>query len=479
MIGRKQEIAILNKLYASNKSQFVAIYGRRRVGKTYLVNEVFEGRITFHHAGLSPIESDNEMSDGPLRKQLKHFYNSLIFQGMKKSKCPENWMDAFLMLEMFLQSKDDGSRQLIFIDELPWLDTPKSGFITAFEGFWNTWACSRKNVMLIVCGSATSWMTDKLINNHGGLYNRLTCELKLTPFSLGECEQYFKSENIKLSRYDIVQSYMITGGIPYYLSYYQRGLSLAQNVDALFFGKNAPLHNEFNRLFSAIFSNPQMMISLIRAIGSRHYGCTRSELAEAAGIAMGGTLTNALSALIASDFIIKYVPFGCSKREEHYKLTDSFCNFYLRFVENENKLSNDFWLSNIESQNIVTWRGIAFENVCFNHIEQIKKALGISGVSTNQSAWSKRKGEESGTQIDMLIERKDNIVNMCEIKFYGTEFAVDKNYDKVLRNRISLLSEEISPKMAIHSTLITTYGLKYNEYSGDFVNVINMDALFD
>ena len=479
MIGRKKEIEILNKLYDSKKSQFVAIYGRRRVGKTYLVNEVFEGRITFHHAGLSPIEYNEEVSDGPLKQQLKHFYNSLIFQGMKKSKCPDNWMDAFLMLELFLQSKDDGSRQLIFIDELPWLDTPKSGFITAFEGFWNTWACSRKNVMLIVCGSATSWMTDKLINNHGGLYNRLTCELKLSPFTLGECEQYFQSENIRLSRYDIVQSYMITGGIPYYLSYYQSGLSLAQNIDLLFFEKNSPLHDEFKRLFCAIFNNSEMMISLVRAIGSKHYGCTRSELADVAGIATGGTLTSALSALIASDFIIKYVPFGCSKREEHYKLTDSFCNFYLRFVENKDRLSNDFWLSNIESQNIVTWRGIAFENVCFNHIEQIKKALGINGVSTTQSAWSKRKGDESGTQIDMLIERKDNIVNMCEIKFYGTEFTVDKNCDKILRNRMTLLSEEIPSKMAIHSTLITTYGLKYNEYSGAFVKVIDMDALFD
>ena len=479
MIGRKQEITTLNKLYESNKAQFVAIYGRRRVGKTFLVNEVFAGRVTFRHAGLSPIESDVESTDSPLRRQLKHFYNSLILQGMKKSKCPENWMDAFLMLEMFLQDKDDGSRQLIFIDELPWLDTPKSGFITAFEGFWNTWACSRKNVMLVVCGSATSWMTDKLINNHGGLYNRLTCEIKLAPFTLGECEQYFISENIRLSRYDIVQSYMITGGIPYYLSYYQSGLSLAQNVDELFFKKNAPLLNEFNRLFSAIFNNPEMMISLIRAIGAKHYGCTRTELAEAAGMTVGGTLTKALIALIASDFIIKYVPFGCSKKEEYYKLTDSFCNFYLRFVENKKELSNDFWLSNIGSQNIVTWRGLAFENVCFNHIKQIKKALGISGVSTNQSAWSKRKGEEIGTQIDMIIERKDNIVNMCEIKFYGEEFSVDKNYDKVLRNRVSLLLEELSPKMAIHSTLITTYGLKYNEYSGAFTNIIDMDALFD
>lgn len=479
MIGREKEIAMLNKLYDSNKPQFVAVYGRRRIGKTYLVNEVFEGRITFRHAGLSPIESGIDLPESPLKKQLRHFYNSLILHGMKKNSCPDNWMDAFLMLESFLQSIDNGERQLIFIDELPWLDTPKSGFITAFEGFWNTWACSRKNIMVVVCGSATSWMTDKLINNHGGLYNRLTCEIKLAPFTLKECEQYFKSENIMLSRYDIVQAYMITGGIPYYLSYYQSGLSLAQNIDALFFNSNAPLNNEFYRLFSAIFNNPDTMISIIRAINSKRAGCTRSEIADITGMQRGGSLSTALSALIASDFIIKYVPFGCSKREPYYKLIDPLCIFFLKFVEQKDSLSDDFWLINIQSQNIISWRGLAFENVCFNHIAQIKKALGISGVSTRQSAWSKHNGEESGAQIDMIIERKDNIVNMCEIKFYGDEFVVNKSYDKTIRSRISLLSQEISPKMAIHSTLITTFGLKYNEYSGDFVNVIDLDALFE
>ena len=475
MIGRKKEIALLKRLYESNKAQFVAVYGRRRVGKTYLINDVFGEKITFRHAGLSPIESGDE---SPLKKQLKHFYNSLLLHGMPRSKCPENWLDAFLMLELFLQSKDDGSRQLIFIDELPWLDTPKSGFITAFEGFWNTWACSRKNLMLVVCGSATAWMSDKLINNHGGLYNRITSEIKLSPFTLGECEEYFKSENIKHSRYDIVQSYMITGGIPYYLSYYQRGLSLAQNVDNIFFSTNAPLKDEFKRLFNSIFVNPDMMISLVKAIGAKHYGCTISEISEASGISRGGTLTKALSALIASDFIIKYIPYGI-KKEEHYKLVDPFCNFYLRFIENQKEISKDFWLSNVESQNIVSWRGIAFENVCFNHISQIKKALGISGVSTSESAWSKQKGDEIGTQIDMLIVRKDNIVNMCEIKFYSSEFSVDKNYDKVLRNRVLLLSSKLSRKMSISSVLITTFGLKYNEYSGDFDNVILIDDLFD
>ena len=478
MIGRKKEIETLKRLYNSNKSQFVAVYGRRRVGKTFLINEVFTNKITFKHSGLSPIENDNDLIDSPLKRQLKHFYNSLVLYGMKKSECPDNWMDAFLMLEKFIQSIDDGRRQLIFIDELPWLDTPKSGFITAFEGFWNTFACARKNLMLVVCGSATSWMSDKLINNHGGLYNRLTCEIKLMPFSLKECELYFQSENVKLSRYDIVQSYMISGGIPYYLAYYQSGLSLAQNIDEIYFKDKAPLRNEFVRLFNSVFRNSEMMMTIIKAIGSKHYGCTRDEIVKMTGISGGGTLSSALSALIASDFIIKYTPFACDKKEDYYKLTDPFCNFYLNFME-EDSLSEDFWLSNISSQRIVTWRGIAFENICFNHIDQIKKALGISGVSTKESAWSKKGVEETGTQIDMLIERKDNIVNMCEMKFYGAEFSVDKNYDRILRNRLILLEKEISSKMVIHSTLITTYGLKYNEYSGDFVKVITMDDLFE
>lgn len=478
MIGRKKEFEKLNDLYNSNKSQFIAIYGRRRVGKTYLVNETFKDKITFRHAGLSPIESDSDKSLSPLKKQLKHFYNSLLLHGMKKSSCPENWMEAFFMLEVFLQGKDDGSRQVVFIDELPWLDTPKSGFITAFEGFWNTWACTRSNFMLIVCGSATSWMTDKLINNHGGLYGRLTYEIKLSPFMLGECEAFFKENNIRLSRYDIVQAYMITGGIPYYLNFFQKGLSLAQNIDDMFFSTGAQLKGEFVRLFNSIFNNADLMMSIIHILDGSSYGFTRDELSEKTGLKTGGTLTNALNALIAGDFIVKYVPFGIKGKPEYYKLVDPFCIFYMKFIEDRGSIDSEFWRSNISSQSIVSWRGIAFENVCFNHIKQIKNALGISGVSSSQSAWSKREGDSSGTQIDMLIDRKDNVLNMCEMKFFGDKFRIDKSYDAVLRHRENLLFQMISPKTIIHSTLITTFGLEYNEYSGDFTNVIDMDALF-
>lgn len=478
MIGRKNEITELNKLYESNKAQLIAVYGRRRVGKTFLVDETFKGRITFRHAGLSPIESSDVSGGSPMKIQLKHFYNSLLMHGMKKSKCPDNWLDAFFMLEMLLQSKDDGKRQLVFLDELPWLDTAKSGFITAFEAFWNTWGCHRDNLIVIVCGSATSWILDKLINNHGGLYNRVTYEIKLSPFTLLECEEYFQNENIKFSRYDIVQCYMITGGLPYYLSYFQKGMSLAQNIDRLFFSKGGKLKGEYDRLFASIFNNPDMMKSIIKLLSTRSAGYTRNVISEKTGYSAGGTLTEALQGLIASDFIIKYVPFGYSKREEHYKLVDPFCIFYLRFVEKEDSLNESFWQQNQVSQSVTSWRGFAFENVCFNHIKQIKAALGISGVSTKHSAWTKRSDDTMGTQIDLIIERKDHVVNLCEIKFYGNDFVQTKESHRNLMNKQQLLEKEISSRMVIHNTLITTYGLKYNEYSGDFDNVITMEALF-
>ena len=478
MIGRKSEIAELQRLYNSDKAELIAVYGRRRVGKTYLIDQTFKGKIKFRHAGLSPIEVRDASGRSPMKKQLKHFYNSLILHGMKKSKCPEDWLDAFLMLETFLNSVDDGSRMVVFLDEVPWLDTPKSGFITAFEGFWNTWACHRDNLTVVVCGSATSWIIDKLINNHGGLYNRVTHEIKLSPFTLLECEEYFKSAKIKMSRYDITCAYMIAGGIPYYLSYFERGKSLPQNVDLLFFEKGAKLRSEYDRLFSSIFTNPEMMKAIVGELSRKSCGLTRDEISVKSGYATGGALTEALNALIASDFVEKYVPFGMSKRDELYKLTDPFCIFYNRFVKDSDRVNESFWAPNRSSQSVVSWRGYAFENVCFRHIAQIKAALGISGISSRQSAWSKRKSETRGAQIDLIIERKDNVVNMCEIKFYSSEFSVDSDYYEILTNRRALLESELPGRTAIHNTLITTKGLKYNTYSGFFDNVITLEDPF-
>ncbi|HAZ91139.1 MAG TPA: ATPase [Eubacterium sp.] len=475
MVGREQEIRDLNRLYDRNKAELVAVYGRRRVGKTFLIDEVFADRITFRHAGLAP--GDDEPV-GILRAQLDHFYNSLIIYGMEECKKPDNWLDAFLLLEKYLQKIDDGSRQLIFIDELPWLDTPRSGFLRAFEGFWNNWGCHRKNLMVIVCGSANSWILDNLINNHGGLYNRVTYQIKLSPFSLKECEEFYNENHISLSRYDIVQSYMILGGIPYYMGYFDLGLSLAQNIDKLFFERDAMLKNEYDRLFESIFVNPEAMKKILEVLSTRNSGYTRKEISVKTGFSDGGGLSRYLNALVASDFVVKYVPFGFGKREEHYKLTDPFCLFYLHFYDAINSGDDEYWQHNLSSQSVVVWRGYSFENVCFNHIPQIKKALGISGVITSASAWSKREDDEEGAQIDLLLSRNDNVLNMCEIKFYGDDFAVNGDYYRKLLRRQEMLMKDVNKKTVVRSTLITTFGLKRNEYSGIFTNIITLEDLF-
>ena len=475
MIGRKRETEELEELYRGKQAELVAVYGRRRVGKTYLVEQTFKGRFAFRHAGLSPLEHENK---GMLEAQLLHFYHSLQSYGLSNRKCPANWMEAFFLLQQLLEEKGDGQRLVVFIDELPWLDTARSGFITAFEGFWNNWGAHQDHLMMIVCGSSNSWMLDKLINNHGGLYGRVTYEIKLSPFSLGECEEFFAGSNVALSRYDIVQCYMIVGGIPYYLRYFRKGLSLAQNVDALFFNENAKLKYEYDRLFSSVFSNPEMVKSVVAFLYTKNAGYTRKEITDKLHISDGGTISNCLKALEASDFVMKYVPFGMNGKQEHYKLIDPFCLFCLRFVQNSRDVSEYFWEQHLKSQPVTIWRGLAFENLCFRHVKQIKAALGISGVGSRQSAWSKRKEDSDGAQIDMLIERDDNVVNMCEIKFYGDMVTVNGEYYRMLFSRQELLSAELPAKFVIHSTLITTYGLTQNEYSGAFVRVVTMDDLF-
>ena len=477
IIGREQETEELNGLYNSGRAEFVAVYGRRRVGKTFLVDETLKGKITFRHLGLSPVDERNQRNG--LKEQLKYFYLSLLKHGMKKSKRPTSWLEAFFMLEMHLQSLDDGSRQVVFLDELPWMDTPRSGFITALEAFWNGWGCHRHNLMLVVCGSANSWMLDNLVNNQGGLYGRTTYEVKLEPFNLSECEAFFQSKGVVMSRYDVVQSHMVVGGIPYYLGYMKKGLSLAQNIDRLFFAKGAKLHDEYDRLFASVFAKPEQMKSIVQFLGTRHSGYTRQEILGKTGLKDCGDSTKLLKALVASDFIEPYIPFGKGKREKHYKLIDHFCLFYMKFVQGQKDIDPEFWMHNVTSQGVSSWRGFAFEEVCFSHINQIKKALGILGVSSTQSAWAVKGDDETeGAQIDLLINRKDNVVNLCEMKFYNEKFTVNKAYYSKVVHRQNLLAEQIPRRAVIHNVLVTTEGLTYNEYSGVFQKVVTIDDLF-
>ena len=473
--GRKNEIEQLRNYYGSGKAEFIAIYGRRRVGKTYLVNEVFRNNMTFHHTGLSPYDRHRKVT---LKDQLLNFYFSLVRHGMEGVSQPTSWMEAFFLLEQFLERQDNGTRQVVFIDELPWMDTNRSGFLTALEGFWNGWGNTRQNLCLIVCGSATSWMLDNLINNKGGLYGRLTGELKIRPFTLAECKDFFDNRGIRMSHYNIAQAYMVLGGIPYYLDYFSASLSLAQNIDNLFFSPKAKLGDEFERLFASVFDNAEGCMKIVRVLGKRHAGYSRSELAETIGIPSGGDFSKMLKALENSDFITQYIPFGESRRSIRYKLTDSFCWFWLHFKEHRKVTETDYWQHHMRESEIASWRGVAFEELCFSHISQIKRALQIGGVSSRESAFVVRNdGNNDGMQIDLCIDRSDDVINLCEMKFNKEEYLVTKSYAETLAKRQSAI-EQMMPCKTVHTTLVSAAPLHRNEYSDIFTSQVTLDDLF-
>ncbi len=475
IIGRKDEIAELKRYYKSGRAEFVAVYGRRRVGKTFLIDEVFHDDMAFHHTGLSPYDRQRKVST---KDQLQNFYFSLIRHGMDGINPPKSWMEAFFVLEKFLETTDNGSRQVVFIDEAPWMDTARSGFLTALEAFWNGWGNTRHNLMLIVCGSATSWMLDNLINNKGGLYGRLTGELKLAPFTIKECEDFYRSRGVKMTRYNVAQAYMIFGGIPFYMNFFNPAFSLAQNVDALFFARNAKLGDEFNRLFNSVFDRADDCMKIIRTLGTRHAGYTRQEISAKTGITPNGEFTKMLKALIGSNFIIKYVPFGASARDEHYKLTDSLCWFWLHFKDGKNIRQEDYWQHHMRESEISAWRGIAFEELCLQHIRQIKQALQIGAVSSTESAYIiKGDKETEGMQIDLVINRDDDVINLCELKYSKSPYVVTQAY----ANRLTARLEAIEEKMKDKTFLLTYIGsapLAENEYSDIFPCKITLDDLF-
>ena len=465
----------MKRYYGSGKAEFVAVYGRRRVGKTFLINEVLGDYMAFHHTGLSPYDRKRKVT---LKDQLQNFYFSLIRHGMEGISCPQSWLEAFFMLERLLERNDNGSRQVVFIDELPWMDTARSGFLTALEAFWNGWGNTRHNLCLVVCGSATSWILDNLINNKGGLYGRLTGEIKLSPFTLRECEEFFKSRHVKMSRYNVIQAYMILGGIPYYLDYFNPSLSLAQNIDALFFGPKAKLGDEFERLFVSVFDHAEESMKVIRILGQRHSGFTRNEIAAEMGTNPNGDFSKILKALLASDFITKYVPAGLGKREEHYKLSDCFCWFWLHFKEKNRISESDYWQHHLKEPEIASWRGIAFEEVCMQHIRQIKTALQIAGVASNESSLVvKGEKDKEEMQIDLLIDRADDVVNVCEMKFSKAAFVVTNAYEKKLASRLDAL-ETLMHSKTFHLTLISVKPMERNEYSDIFTATLTADDLF-
>ncbi len=469
IIGRAEEQRILETCYKSDKAELIALYGRRRVGKTYLVKTYFKEKFDFYVTGIY---------EGTKAEQLRFFNKQLSdYSGVPYPQV-DNWFDAFDQLKHYISNLKK-EKVVIFIDELPWLDTPRSRFIKAFELFWNSWAADQPRIKLIVCGSATTWMISHLLGNKGGLHNRVTRRIKLSPFSLAETEAYLKSQGIVWNRYQIAEAYMIMGGTPYYLQMLQKGYSLSQNIDYLFFSENAELRNEYGFLFRSLFNDSSIYRSTVELLSKKAKGMTRAEMMKTLKLPEGGTFSEVLENLCNCDFIRKYSAFGKKERDVLYQLTDLFTLFYLRFVKNSNGRDEHLWSNMIDSPERRTWCGYSFEQLCLHHIQQIKNRLGISGIQSDVCSWTLPANDEhKGAQIDLLIDRKDQIINLCEMKYSTGEYEITKRYNDEMQERRELFRSQTKTRKALHLTMVTTYGVKENPYSGMIQSQVIMDDLF-
>lgn len=469
LLAREREINELKRVYESDKSEFAVILGRRRIGKTFLVHSFFNNTFDFKYTGV------RQMSQS---RQLENFGIALReYGGDAFSVKPRDWYEAFRHLRLLLELKPKERRKVVFIDEMPWIDSSTSEFVSALENFWNGWANMHGDIVFVACGSATSWMTNNIEENQGGLHNRLTSRIHLSPFTLKETEEYLHAHGFLWERYDILRCYMVLGGIPYYLSLLDSRLSLAQNIDRLFFEKSPVLKGEFGELYNALFRNAERYISIVRALSEKREGMTREEIRNKTKID-GGQLTKILTNLEQSDFIIGYQKFNNKKKNTTYRLCDFFTLFYFKFIENQSTGDRNFWLHRQNMPGINIWQGYTFEQICLSHIEQIKKKLGIAGVATSSSTW--RSNDSSlNVQIDLLIDRADRVINVCEIKFSQEPYIITKEYAQKLREHMGIFKYESKTRRSLAITFITTFGVAKNVHSSMVQNEITADDLFE
>ena len=461
IIGRKKEQQQLLKLSQAKQSVFLAIYGRRRVGKTYLIRTFFKDQFDFYASGVSNVST---------AQQLAIFHHSLIEAGSGEDQfnLPKDWFEAFGQLKQVLSNSKNVQKR-IFLDELPWLDTPRSNFIPALEHFWNTWASARNDIMLIVCGSAASWIINKLISNKGPLYNSVTDRIDLSPFNLQEAFNFLKAKGAPFDCYQIVQLYMVMGGIPFYLDKIDIEESAIQNINKLCFERNGILNTEFNNLYRSLFKKAENHLLIVHALTEKNKGLTRAEIAKYTGIPSGGGLTRVLNELEQSNFIRRYLPFGKKKNESLYQLIDFYSLFYLKFIEKSNREDTENWISVIANPKHRTWSEYAFKLIGLMHIDQIKENLGISGVQTTASSWI-GSHENNRAQIDLVIDRRDQIISICEFKFSFNKFTIDKQYAEKLKDKIDIFKAATKTRKAVNMAMITTYGITENSYSRVVVN---------
>ena len=472
LIGRKRETNLLMDSLRSSRPEFVAVYGRRRIGKTYLVKQLLGDEFCFYMTGVYNYT----------KQQILSYFQAQLakYSGQKRRK-PHNWFEAFAQLRDYLSGLSERERLVIFIDELPWLDTPRSDFLPSFELFWNGWASEHSNLKLIVCGSATTWMTNKLIGDRGGLHNRVTRKIHLGPFCLAETEELLRSKGIIWTRHQIVECYMAMGGTPYYLEKLDKAYSLPQNLDRLFFSENAELAEEYGFLFRSLFKDAITYQRLVELLAKRAVGMRREEITQALGIQSGGKLSEALDNLINCDFIRRYNAFGATSTGALYQLTDLYTLFYLRYVKGNRGSDEQFWSHRIDSPSHRAWSGYAFEQVCLHHVWQIKRKLGINGIQSNVCSWIQRAVPEHGkrgAQIDLIIDRRDQVVNLCEIKYALHPYEITPGYMEEVIERREAFRQSTSTRKALHITFITTCGLKANAQSGMVQSEVSLDDLF-
>ena len=457
LIGRKNEISILQNALKSNKPELITVYGKRRIGKTFLVRNVYKNYIQFEFSGI------NNCS---LKQQLNNFYLTLADKNDSFKK-PTDWIEAFHQLNQYISKLTSKKKKVIFIDEFPWLDSRKSNFLSAFDNFWNSYATKRDDLVVVICGSAASYMVKNIIKSKGGLHNRITNKIQLLPFNLFETELLLKKNKVKLTQYDILQIYMAMGGVPYYLEKILPGESVVQAIDRLCFTKDGVLRNEFNNVFASLFDQHDNHEAIIRALASVRKGLTRTEIAKKSKLKSGGTLSKTLTELEESGFIEKYLPYKGNK-DSVYRLTDEYSLFYIKYIENIKPSNKGIWIKMYNQPTYKIWSGFSFETICIKHVEQIKEGLKISGVNSLQGSWIE-KNKKNNAQIDLLIDRDDNIINICEMKFYNTGFILDKKYANEIAKKVDAFSLSTKTKKNVFITFITSYGLISNKYSKQHV----------
>ena len=459
---------ILSNVLKSNRPELIAIYGRRRVGKTFLIRNVYKNDICFEFSGIH---------SSSVKQQLNNFHLTLSAKNNSFKK-PSDWIEAFHQLSQYIDKLTSIRKKVVFIDEFPWLDTRKSNFLAAFDNFWNNYASKRDDLAVIICGSAAAYMIKKIIKSKGGLHNRITDKIRLLPFNLNETEQLLTNNQVKLTRYDILQIYMAMGGIPYYLEKILPGESVAQTIDRLCFSKDGFLKTEFNNVFASLFDHYENHEAIIRTLASVRKGLTRNEILSASKISSGGTMTKTLSELEESGFIEQYLPYRRKTKDSIYRLADEYSMFYIKFIENIGPSDNGIWVKIYGQPSYKIWSGFNFETICIKHIRQIKEGLKISGIHSSQGSWIE-KNTQNASQIDLLIDRADNVINLCEMKFYNSEYTIDKSYAIEIAKKVNAFISSTKTKKNVFMTFITTYGLSPNEYSKQYVqSELTIDHLF-